>query len=39
MEKDKYSLNILIGKKRLIPKEGDKENLDIFLKNQIFKKN
>ena len=38
MEKDNYSLNILTGEKYLIPKEGDKENIDNFLSNHKGKK-
>ena len=38
MGKDNYSLNILTGKKYLIPKEGDKENIDNFLSNHKGKK-
>ena len=38
MEKDNYSLNILTGEKYLIPKEGDKENIDNFLSNHKRKK-
>jgi UDP-N-acetyl-D-glucosamine dehydrogenase len=36
--KDNYSLNRLTGKKYLIPKEGDKENIDNFLSNHKGKK-
>jgi nucleotide sugar dehydrogenase len=38
MGKDNYSLNILTGKKYVIPKEGDKENIDNFLSNHKGKK-
>jgi len=38
MEEDNFSLNILTGKKYLIPKEGDKENIDNFLSNHKGKK-
>lgn len=38
MEKDKYSVSLLTGKKYLIPSEGDKENIDKFLSNHEGKK-
>jgi UDP-N-acetyl-D-glucosamine dehydrogenase len=38
MGKDNYSLNMLTGKKHLIPAEGDKENIDNFLTNHKGKK-
>ena len=38
MGKNNYSLNILTGKKYLVPKEGDKEKIDNFLSNHKGKK-
>ena len=38
MGKDNYSLNILTGKKYLVPKEGDKEKIDDFLSHHKGKK-
>ena len=38
MIKNNYSLNILTGKKHLIPSDGDKDKIDDFLSHHKGKK-